>query len=104
MNNKPYLLGCAVLMFLALGCNPNDTSYSNAERDSLEKLDKETEADNFKMLEEQDRLEAEQRAKQSGQAAPDAKPMELNPTPQVQEQVRKDDHPGPLQPPPEVKR
>lgn len=101
MKHKPYLFGTALILMLAIGCNSNQTSFTDSEKDSMEKLDKATEADNFEELE---RLEAEQRAKDSGQAAPDAKAVPLNPTPPVQEQVRKDDHPGPIQPPPEVKR
>lgn len=101
MKHKPYLLGCAVVLMLAIGCNSKETSFTESEKDSMEKLDKETEADNFEELE---RLEAEQRAKDKGQAAPDAQSVPLNPTPPVQQQLRKDDHPGPIQPPPEVKR
>jgi hypothetical protein len=101
MKHKPYLLGCAVVLMLAIGCNSKETSFTDAEKDSMEKLDKETEADNFEELE---RLEAEQRAKDSGQASPDAQPVQLNPTPPTQEPQRQENHPGPIQPPPEVKR
>ena len=87
------------LLLSAAACNHNDTSYTDKERDSMNKVDSDTAQDLFKMIEAQ-----EQQAKESGQAAPDAQAVDLNPAPKPQEAPRQNNHPGPIQPPPEIKR
>lgn len=96
---KKYLGVFSIVLLLAAACNPNDTSYSDKERDSLNKVDSDTAQDLFQMIEAQ-----EQKSRDSGQSAPGAKPVELSPIPQTAEPTRQDNHPGPIQPPKEGRR
>ncbi|MEY3982844.1 MAG: hypothetical protein RL160_401 [Bacteroidota bacterium] len=96
---KKYLGIFSILLLLTVACNPNDTSYSDKERDSLNKVDSDTAQDLFQMIEAE-----EQKARDSGQSAPGAKAVELSPIPLQEVPSQQNNHPGPIQPPKEGRR
>lgn len=91
----------AAIALLALGaCNSNQTSFSDKEKDSIDKLDKDSAAANFRKLEEQVKAEAD-----IAPAQGDIK--EVYPTPiidpvQNEQKPHHDPHQGPIKPPAET--
>ncbi len=90
----------AAIALLALGaCNSNQTSYSDKEKDSIDKLDKDSAEANFRKLEEQVKADV-------APAAP-GEIKEVYPTPvidpvQNQQKPQHDPHQGPIKPPAET--
>lgn len=90
----------AAIALLALGaCNSNQTSYSDKEKDSIDKLDKDSAEANFRKLEEQVKADV-------APIAP-GEIKEVYPTPvidpvQQQQKPNHDPHQGPIKPPAET--